>query len=395
MICRKLGNDENVIRIGQKYFSVNDFALRLILAYNRHEDLKTLSCELGYSEDDTQKLYEELNAAIKKSEYPEEDIELNTPLKVQWRITDLCNLQCKHCYLGTKSNTELSSDKLIEIADKIIAANVMEVTLTGGEPLIVKALPEIINKFLDANILINIFTNATLVDSLLGKLKRISNKENLKFNISIDGLKETHESIRGIGTYEKLIDTIKFLIDNGFFVTTNTTLTAINYADIPQLILDMRKLGVKTFQISNLVNLGWATENDYLKMDKEKTLIFESKIAELTNVCKDGFRFLYSPLPNEETSENPTVFKFEEGVKEKIGTDVWRCGAGKGKVTISLNGDVLCCPFFNKYIIGNILEDSLENIWSNPQREEFNKYLNRVNGRKRICAALKGAYNVC
>ena len=395
MIYRKLGNDENIIRIGQKYFTVNDFTLKLILAYNQHEDLKSLSCELGFLEDDTQKLYDELNFALKNSGYTEEDIELKTPLKVQWRLTDLCNLQCKHCYLGTKSNMELSSDKLIEIADKIIAANVMEVTITGGEPLLVQVLPEIIKKFLNANMLINIFTNAIFIESLLSKLEKVANKENLRFNISIDGLKETHESIRGIGTYEKLIDSIKFLVKEGFFVTTNTTLTAINFTDIPRLILEMKRLGVKTFQISNLVNLGWATENNYLKMDKEKTLLFETQIAELTNVCKDGFRFLYSPLPNEEISDNPTVFKFEEGVKEKIGTDMWRCGAGKGKVTISVNGDVLCCPFFNKYIIGNIMEDSLENIWMNPQRKEFVKYLNKVNGRKRICAALKGAYNVC
>ncbi len=395
MNYRKIGNDKNLIRLGQKYFVVNNYTLQLILSYQEHADLKSLSSCLGYSEHETNKIYKELNQALNAAEYFEEDLEVSTPLKVQWRLTDLCNLKCKHCYLGNKNNVELSSSELIKIANKIISANVMEVTLTGGEPLMVKVLPELIYMFLNKNILVNVFTNGMLTESLIEKFNMMPNRSNLRFNISIDGLQETHENIRGIGTYQKLINNIKLLVANGYIVTTNTTLTALNYTEIPQLILAMKQIGVRTFQISNLINLGWAIENDYLKMDKEKTVIFESKIRELSEVCNDDFRFLYSPIPNNTAKENPTVFKIEKGKIEQIGTDIWRCGAGKGKITISVNGDVLCCPFFSNYIIGNILDDDLENIWNNSVRHKFNHYLNKINGRKRICAALKGAYNVC
>ncbi len=394
MIFRNIKDDENIVRIGQKYFIVNNFAQKLLMLYNEYDDLQSLSNRLGYSDEKTKELYEELNSIIKNSEYLYEEMILKTPLKVQWRLTDACNLKCKHCYLGNKTANELTDLKLLSIADKIIEANIMEVTLTGGEPLLVNSLPDIIRKFLDSNILVNIFTNATLIDVLLKNISGIANKEDLKFNISIDGLRDAHENMRGKGTYNKLINSISLLTHEGFFVTTNTTLTSLNYFDIPELILEMKKIGVRTVQISNLINLGWAKENDYLKMDEEKTAIFESKMQELTYLCQDGFRFLYSPLPNEEISENPNVYQFQNGNVEAIGTDIWKCGAGAGKATISVTGEVLCCPFFNQYSIGNILEDSLENIWNNPLREDFNKYLNKVNGRKRICAALKGAYNV-
>lgn len=151
-------------------------------------------------------------------------------------------MHCKHCYLGKLDGFELPYDKALEITDAIINSNVMEVTIFGGECLTYNGIENIITKLLQNDIKVDIFTNALLLKKLLNKIDgNIVQKNNLLFYVSVDGLKDNHEKIRGKNTFDKTIENMKYAIDLGYPVVTNTVINKINYDDIMEMVVFLKK----------------------------------------------------------------------------------------------------------------------------------------------------------
>ena len=65
------------------------------------------------------------------------------------------------------------------------------------------------------------------------------------------------------------------------------------------------------------------------------------------------------------------------GKLQKEGKNTWSCCAGEARITIDFNGDVLICPLFPQYTLGNIKDSSLDEIWNNPCKQDYIKKLAR------------------
>jgi molybdenum cofactor biosynthesis enzyme MoaA len=75
-------------------------------------------------------------------------------------LTEKCNLRCTYCMplegvpLSPKSHL-MTSDEVVQIAEKFVAAGVNKIRLTGGEPLVRKDFSEIKIKCIKRSIIIN------------------------------------------------------------------------------------------------------------------------------------------------------------------------------------------------------------------------------------------------
>ena len=231
MLKRKLKNQRNLILWNGKYYVVNDLTFELLDMFDKNIKLKDIEKRTGYNQKELKILYSEIEQKLLSNDYYEDNLKLDTPIKIQWKITNKCNLKCKHCYLGKLDGFELPFEKANEIADTIINSNVMEVTISGGECLTYKGIEEIIKKFLINGIKVNVFTNAVLLKSVLDRIDSgILNTNSLLFYVSVDGLKSSHEQIRGKNTFDKTIENIKYTIEKGYPVVTNTVINKINYS---------------------------------------------------------------------------------------------------------------------------------------------------------------------
>lgn len=383
---RKIDQDRFIININNKYYVVNEYTFDIIESYLQNNKRSIISNI-------------KLNQAIKKLkkkidsiEYYEDNVNLEFPLKAQWKVTNKCNLKCKHCYLGKLDNKELSKKELMNIAEKLASSNIMEVTITGGEALLVPSLPDIVALLIKNDIKVNIFTNALLLDRFEKKLSNLLGRnptDKLDFFISIDGLEKSHDSIRGKGTYKKTIDNIKKAIIKGYRVTTNSVLSKMNYKDIPKLYTQLYKLGVYKIQISNIIDAGNANSEMKLTIKEHESFIKELK--EELKELDEGSRLLYANMPDEECSSE--VYILNDKGKKYLQREKWKCSAGIGKCTIDYNGNVYCCPFIKKYCLGNLLEQDLKNIWSNNKRFEFLKLIAKNNNNSRVCIAAKQRIN--
>lgn len=267
----------------------------------------------------------------------------------------------------------------------IIDSNVMEVTLSGGECLTYKGIEKIIKKFLINGIKVNVFTNALLLKSILNKIDLdILNKDELLFYVSVDGLKDSHEQIRGRNTFDKTIENIKYAIKKGYPVVTNTVINKVNYCDIMDMIILLKQIGVKDVQLSNLIVQGNADVN--LKISLTEQMNLKEKINELYKNHPEFGYIYYSEIPDSDGVRK--VYSLSKGKKKYIGNDNWKCTAGVARVTIDPNGKVYCCPFIKNSYLGDLNNQSLSEVWDNINRYKFLKRLSKENS-DRICLAVK------
>lgn len=385
---RMIQEDRFIINVDNKYYVVNEYTFDIINLYNTSKDLKKTAKELGTSTFKLKRELTKLQKEIVEIEYYDNNIDLNFPLKVQWKVTNKCNLRCKHCYLGKLNHSELDKKKLMSIADKLVNSNVMEVTLTGGEALLVSSLPEVVALFIENDIKVNIFTNALLLEKFESKLETLLGRvpnDMLDFFISVDGLEGSHDGIRGKGNFQKTIKAIKAMVKKGYRITTNTVLSSLNYKETPKLYALLWKIGVHKIQISNLIDSGRATSN--MKLTREQHEEFIEKLKEVLKGLDKGSKLLYADMPDDDCSSE--IYLLDRDEKEYLQKEQWKCSAGIGKCTIDYNGDVYCCPFIRNYCLGNLVDESMDTIWANKKRFEFLKLIVKENNNSRVCIAAK------
>ena len=385
MLKRKLKDQRNLILWNGKYYVVNDLTFELLDMFDKNIKLKDIAKKTGYNQKELKILYSEIEQKLLSKDYYEDNLKLDTPIKIQWKITNKCNLKCKHCYLGKLDGFELPFEKADEIVDTIINSNVMEVTISGGECLTYKGIEKIIKKFLVNGIKVDVFTNALLLKNVLDKIDSdILNKSALLFYVSVDGLKSSHEQIRGKNTFDKTIENIKYAIEKGYPVVTNTVINKINYCDIMDMIVLLKQMGVKDVQLSNLIVQGSADNS--MKISLSEQMALKEKINDLYKEHPEFGYIYYSEVPDSDGVRK--VYSLSNGKKDFIGNDNWKCTAGVARVTIDSNGKVYCCPFIKDSYLGDLNKENLSDVWDNVNRFKFLKRLSEEN-TDRVCLAIK------
>jgi hopanoid biosynthesis associated radical SAM protein HpnH len=134
-----------------------------------------------------------------------------------------CNLACAGCgkidYPDDILNQRLSFEDCMKAIDECGAP---AVSIAGGEPLLHREMPQIVEGFLARDKFVILCTNALL---LAKKIDQYKPHENFTWSIHLDGDKEMHDrSVCLEGTYEKAIEAIKLSKARGFRTQINCTL---------------------------------------------------------------------------------------------------------------------------------------------------------------------------
>lgn len=163
---------------------------------------------------------------------------------LELQITDRCNLRCRHCYIGQKKDKELSLIRIRKVLSEFEEMQGLRVLITGGEPLIHSRF-EAINEMLPRSFIRKIlFTNGLLLSK-----KILTNLNVDEIQISIDGLENAHDSLRGKGTFKKTIGAVKNAINSGFEVSIATMVHPANLGDFDKMEALFRGLGIKDWTV--------------------------------------------------------------------------------------------------------------------------------------------------
>ena len=182
----------------------------------------------------------------------------------QWHITDRCNLRCSHCYQEDYSGSnELGLDGLKRIADEIIRTLSKwnkggDIAITGGEPLLKEEMFPLIHYLESADEIssLDILSNGTLInESIVEQIRSL--KKIRCVQISLEGASsESNDAIRGKGTFEKVVSSLRLLRNNGITVNVMFTLQRRNLGDIPSLVDLAIEEGIDNLTIERFVPIG-------------------------------------------------------------------------------------------------------------------------------------------
>lgn len=154
----------------------------------------------------------------------------NGPLPLRMVVLNLtsnCNLRCKMCsVVHTENHYTLSERKAFEVAD--FAERRLEVIcLTGGEPTIVPYFWELMDRLGRSGLTISLLTNAVRLKQ--EHIERLSRQPDLYTVISIDGLGDVHDNIRGQKTFAATEAALKAMTEAGLRVGVNTVVQRTNF----------------------------------------------------------------------------------------------------------------------------------------------------------------------
>lgn len=207
------------------------------------------------------------NGMVKEFNFEINGLFLKNPCTVTWEITHLCNLNCFYCFSNDFERRIFRYDLIDLIINNFKDADVMRVILTGGEPVInMQNLFYILKILSKTKMGIVLSTNGTLIDDRIAKKL----KEYISYvQISLDGKCNTHDSVKGLGAFEKAIDGIECCTKNGIFTQVNLIPTKLNEKEIIEVISLCEELGVKKFHLFPLIPRGKATDvYEKVKLDQ-------------------------------------------------------------------------------------------------------------------------------
>ena len=163
---------------------------------------------------------------------------------LELQITDRCNLRCGHCYIGEPSARELSCDQIRGLLSEFQEMQGLRVLITGGEPLLHSQF-QTINRMLPEFMLRKVlFSNGILLTaSLLGSLHVD------EVQISIDGLGDAHDLLRGKGSFPKAMDALRLCREEGMEVSVSTMVHAGNLNDFDRMDEMFREMGVRDWTV--------------------------------------------------------------------------------------------------------------------------------------------------
>ncbi len=184
-----------------------------------------------------------------------------------------CNLACAGCgkidYPDEILDKRLSVDECMQAIDECGAP---VVSIAGGEPLIHKEMPQIVEGYIERKKFVYLCTNALLLDK---RMKDYTPSPYLTFSIHLDGNKDKHDnSVCREGVYEKATAVIRTAVEKGFRVTVNCTLFQNETADEVAEFMDAAmELGVEGVTISPGFSYGHAPKQDvFLQRQGSKQL---------------------------------------------------------------------------------------------------------------------------
>jgi MoaA/NifB/PqqE/SkfB family radical SAM enzyme len=298
--------------------------------------LKTHVLNLGYEAS----LY-----GLKKIHKMREVHNCNVPWAILMDPTSACNLKCTGCWAAEYGhNLNLTFEEMDSIIEQGKELGTHFFIFAGGEPLVRKEdIIKLCEKHNDCAF--HAFTNGTLIDEELCKdMQRVGN---LSLAISIEGFRESNDSRRGEGTFDKVMKAMDLMKKHGLLYGTSICYTSKNYKDVTSdEFYDMLiEKGVRFSWYFHYMPIGNDASVELLPNRDQREYVMK-RIRE-TRALKGGKPIFLIDFQND-------------------GPAVKGCIAGgKNYLHINANGDVEPCVFIH-YSTANIREVSLLEALKQP-----------------------------
>src|ERR671934_1422645 len=266
-----------------------------------------------------------------------------------------CPLRCPYCSnpldIGAdRYRAELEGEHWMRVFREARALGVLQLALTGGEPMLRRDLDELVAAGRDAGLYSTLVTGATLFTRERAERLKEAGLDHVQVSIQSPDPEE-NDRIAGNRSFEKKIAAARAARALGFPLTINCVLHRQNLDRIEEVLRLAEELDAQRLGVANTQYYGWAVVNQaallptraQLERGEEAVRRFRDRVGPRINVLW--------VLPD----------YFEELPKPCMG------GWGRTTIVVAPNGDALPCQAGSTIPgleFANVREHPLEWIWS-------------------------------
>jgi MoaA/NifB/PqqE/SkfB family radical SAM enzyme len=299
------------------------------------------------------------------------------PRMIQFPVCDRCNARCIMCNRWSKdAGDEIGIEKIREVFRNPLFSRVEQVNLHGGEPTLRNDLAEIC-RVVQGNcprlrriwISTNGFGSKRIEKRMLEVLGVLDFRrlDALEINVSIDGIGETHDRIRGVkGGFRQAVETLGTLKrlseTKPVRLTIGTVLQPLNLKEVDEIGRFGEDMGVQVlFQplmFDEFFNLSQCQDLQFSKEDKDALLgIVDQKFSR---------------------GASPTSFYWCDFLAMSRGKRRRSpCAFDRYVLSLYPTGEVLPCSRKDWIMFGNVYDKTIDKIWFGPKADAVRKRMRR------------------
>lgn len=288
-----------------------------------------------------------------------------------WEITLKCNLACSHCgsRAGQARAKELSTEEALDLVRQMAEVGIKEVTLIGGEAFLRPDWLQIAQAINQAQMRCTMTTGGYGIS--LDTARRMKAAGIATVSVSVDGLEDTHDRLRGkTGSWKHAFKTMSHLREVGIPFGCNTQINRLSAPEFPLIYEHIRDAGARAWQIQLTVPMGNAADNADILLQPYELLALYPMLARVARRAQQE-KVQIQP------GNNIGYYGPEERLLRGKGDEwtFWQgCAAGLFTLGIEADGAIKGCPSLptSAYTGGNIREQSLREIVEKAPELRFN-----------------------
>jgi len=295
-----------------------------------------------------------------------------------WECTLRCNLACKHCGSDCRKSMQqkdMPLEDFLGVIDEItphVNPNDTMIVLTGGEPLLRDDIEKCGAELYKRGYPWGMVSNGLAMSG--ERLNNLLNAGLSSVTISLDGLQDTHNVMRGNKqSFLNAFNAIKMLVSLGDEIIFDvvTCVTSHTFSQLHQLKELLISIGVKRWRIFTVFPIGRAKRYEELQLQPAQ------------------FRQLFEFI--KETRQEGSI-KLSYGCEGFLGSyesevrdSFFFCHAGVSIGSVLVDGSISACPNLrSNFVQGNIYQDKFMDVW-NKRYEPFRNREWMKSGECRDC----------
>ena len=299
-----------------------------------------------------------------------------SPINISLLVNTICATDCIYCYVDRriKNNCKIPIERIKELIREAKNLGVVNFDISGTEIFMYNHWEELVKELVDNGYYPYLSTKLPISEESIIKLKNIGIKH---LQLSIDTLDPEESKIvnrnKSDNYIPKIFNTLELLEKYGFVIAINAVITKYNssFNGIRKLLDKLNLFShIETFTLNpSERSLGCSDkEFDGFKNSSQELKRLENYIDDIRN--EYHFRISFAGYTD--------ISEFTANIDTKLKNHENRamCTANISQICILSDGQVTICEelYWNKkFIIGNVLEQSIKEIWTSENAIQLSK----------------------
>jgi MoaA/NifB/PqqE/SkfB family radical SAM enzyme len=290
-----------------------------------------------------------------------------------------CNCRCVMCdiWKDNKNLKQLTADDVAGLLASLKKFGTQQVVMSGGEALLNTNFFELCKILKNEGIKVSLLTTGLSIKNNAVKLLKWVDD----MVVSLDGDEAMHDAIRNIpNAFAKLKEGVQHIksLNPGYRITARTVIHRLNFRSWPAIIDAARAMGIDqvSFLPADISSHAFNRQTAWAEPKQQEILISEQELPQLQAVVNtvlsqtDDFESRFIAEPQDKIQD---IYRYYAAFYGLNPFPYKKCNAPWVSTVIEADGSVRPCFFMET--IGNIRNDSLDDILNTKEAIDFRRTL--------------------